>query len=381
MPGIPPRYVPPINSSHGQGGIVNRRIPGMALAMTALIANVGAASPSPSPTQGDGTLQILTYRGYAEYGGISPKVNWVGDFEKETGCRIARLDTVQTADDMATRLSQQSYDVVSAGPVLAAEMIAAKQVQAVDPAKVTGYDDLAKRFRDMTTVSGKAYGVPYLWGFHEFLYDSTRVKGGDLKKAFQSDHVSLQDGPLTIADAALTDDSVKDPYELTKAQLDRAVELLGRHKDRTYWKNPLDLVKGFATGSLDYAEATPYYRQLLQKAGKPIKSVQARETTGWLDSWMLGANVPDTDCAYRWLSWMTAPSAQRDAAAWVGLAPANPKACKGRAKQMCELYGADKPGKLDRISFAVRPPGGCLPPEGECTDYAIWRDRWRSLMN
>ncbi|MCA2227185.1 extracellular solute-binding protein [Nonomuraea aurantiaca] len=374
---------------------MDRRTPAMALAMTALIASMGAATPSPkktptptptptpsaTPTQGDGTLQILTYRGYAEYGGTSPRVNWVGDFEKTTGCRIARLDTVQTADDMKKYVDQRAYDVVSAGPVLAASMIEAKQVQPIEPAKVTGYDDLTKRFRDMTKVSGKVYGVPYLWGYHEFLYDSIRIKGGGLKQVFQSDRVSLQDGPLTIADAALTDDSVDDPFELTKSQLERAMALLGEHKGRTYWKNPLDLVKGFATGSLDYAQATPYYRLLLQKAGKPVKAVSARKMTGWLDSWMLGANIPNTDCAYRWLSWMAAAPAQRDAAAWVGLAPANLKACKGRAKQMCDAYGADKPKWLDRVAFAARPPGGCRGSEGECTDYGTWTEQWGTLVN
>ena len=343
------------------------------------------ATPSPSPTptatptQSDGTLQILTYRGYAEYGGTSSKVNWVAGFEKETGCRIARLDNVQTPDEMAKLLQERPYDVVSADPALAAALIAAKQVQVIEPAKVDGYGDLTKRLRDLTTVSGKVYGVPYLWGYHQFLYDSTRVKGGGLKQVFESDHVALQDSPLTIADAALTDSSVDDPYALTSEQLDKAVALLSEHKDRVYWKNPIDLVKGFATGSLDYAQATPYYRMLLQRAGKPVKAVATRESTGWADSWMLGANVPDTECAYRWLGWMTRAGTQRDASAWMGLAPANPKACKGRGKPVCDAYGVGKPHQFDHVAFAVRPPGDCDADDGECTDYAAWTERWRGL--
>ncbi|MGW0810061.1 extracellular solute-binding protein [Nonomuraea sp. NPDC002799] len=371
-----------------------RRRHALALAASALVAGLGAtgATPTPSPTptpvatptptpsatQSDGTLQILTYRGYAELGGTSSKVNWVGSFEKETGCRIARLDTVQTAQEMAVRVKERAYDVVSAGPVLAGELIAAKQVQAIDPAKVSDYKDVDERFRDMVTVSGKVYGVPYLWGYHEFVYDSSKVKG-DLKQAFSSGRVALRDNPLTIADAALAEGSAEDPFELTKGQLDRAVALLEQTKERTYWSNPVDLVMGFATGTLDYAQATPYYRMLLQKAGKPVKSVATPKTTGWVDSWMLGANVPDTTCAYRWLNWMSGPDAQRDAAAWAGLAPANDKACKGRAKTMCEAYGAGKGKKLDRVAFAVRPPGGCRAEDGECTDYAAWSERWRQL--
>ncbi|MGV9386995.1 extracellular solute-binding protein [Nonomuraea sp. NPDC003707] len=372
---------------------MNRRRRGYALALaaSALIAGMGAARPTPTPTltrtasptptpsatQSDGTLQILTYRGYAEYGGTSPKVNWVGDFEKETGCRIAKLDTVQSAKEMEEFSRQRAYDIISAGPVLAAKLIEDKLAQPIDPAKVSGYDDIDKRFRDMSTVSGKVYGVPYLWGYHEFIYDSTKVKG-DLQQAFASDRVALKDSPLTIADAALADGSAKDPYELTQGQLDGAVALLEQSKGRTYWRSPIDLVQGFATGSLDYAQATPYYRLLLQKAGKPVKALQTPETTGWVDSWMLGANVPDTTCAYRWLNWVTAANAQRDAAAWVGLAPANAKACKGRAKPMCDLYGRGK--KLDRVAFAVQPPGDCRADGGECTDYATWDKRWTALL-
>ncbi|MFC7588915.1 hypothetical protein ACFQYP_38395 [Nonomuraea antimicrobica] len=94
---------------------------------------------------------------------------------------------------------------------------------------------------------------------------------------------------------------------------------------------------------------------------------------------MLGANVSDTTCAYRWLNWMTDPETQRDAAAWSGMAPANDKACKGRAKEMCETYGVGDDKRLDRVVFAVRPPGGCRVEDGECTDYTTWTERWNDL--
>ncbi|MEU4580047.1 extracellular solute-binding protein [Nonomuraea sp. ATR24] len=360
-----------------------RRAPALALAALAMLAGTGAATPSPkpttSPTQRDGTLQILAYRGYAEYGGTSPQANWTGTFEKETGCRVARLDTVSTPEEMAARVAERPYDVIAADPVLAASMIEAKQVQPIDTAEIEGYDDLLEPLRELVSDSGKAYGVPFLWGYHEFLYDPERVKGGDLGQVLKAGRVMLKDSPLTLADAALVDDAVDRPFELTATQLDRVAEGLEGHEDRTYWKNPLDLIKGFATGSIDYAQATPYHRMLLEKAGKKVKAVPARKATGWADSWMLGSGVTDTGCAYLWLNRMTDPDSQRDAAAWLGLAPANTKACKGRAKPVCEAYGATRSPRLDRIAFAVRPPGDCRPPEGECVDYATWTARWREL--
>lgn len=355
----------------------------MSLAALALAASTGAAqpTPTPTPTQSDGTLQILTYRGYAEYGGTSPKINWTGSFEKQTGCRIARLDQVQTPEELAAKAAERSYDVISAGPDLAGSLIADKRVQPIELAKVDGYGELTKRFRDMTTQGGKVYGVPYLWGSTEFVYDSTKVKKATLGKAFGSPRAALKDSPLTIADAALAATGAANPYEITKPQLGEAMALLEKQRSRTYWQNPLDLVKGFATGNLDYAQATPYLRLLLQTAGKPIKAIKTNRTTGWVDSWMLGANVPNLDCAYRWLTWTADPETQRDAAAWVGLAPANPKACKGKAERICDVYGAQKPEKLDRVTFAVRPPGDCRPQDRECTDYATWTKRWQTLVS
>ncbi|MFI6293987.1 extracellular solute-binding protein [Nonomuraea sp. NPDC050790] len=374
---------------------MNRRTPVLALAvmLATVVSPAGAvhasptpkptpatAKPTPTPTQSDGTLQILTYRGYAEYGGTSPKVNWTGTFEKATGCRIARLDQVQTPEEMSDRLRDRPYDVVSAGPELAGRLIADKQALPIELAKVDGYAELSKPLRDLTTSGGKVYGVPYLWGSHEFLYDASRIKAPGMDQVFASAKAALKDDPLTIADAALAAKKSGSPYELTESELDKAMEMLGRQDDRDYWGDPLDVVTGFATGRLDFAQATPYLRLLLQTAGKPVKTVPSARTTGWVDSWMLGSGA-NLDCAYRWLSWTASAEAQRAAAAWVGLAPANDKACKGKARRVCEAYGVGKESRIDRIDFAVSPPGDCRAEDRECTDYDAWEDRWSDLVS
>ncbi|WP_431900972.1 extracellular solute-binding protein [Nonomuraea sp. bgisy101] len=334
-------------------------------------------TPSASPVQSDGTLQILTYKGYAESGGAG--TNWVTDFEGTTGCRIARLDVVQTAQEMQAKVGERAYDVISAGPEVAAGLIAANQVQPIDTAKVTGYDELTEHLREQTKTGGKVYGVPYLWGVNEIIYDAAKVKPRDALDLYDSQRSALPDSPLGVADAALAG-KVADPFELTTAQLDEAVKLLSRNKHRLYWKEPISLVRAFATGKVDIAQATPYFRLLLRKAGKDVKALDV-PTTGWVDSWMLSTNTASLDCAYRWLSWTVTSKTQHDAAAWVGLAPANPKACKKELRRICDAYGVDDEQKLEKVTFAVRPPGDCKPPKGECTDYATWIERWRELVS
>ncbi|MFE3453053.1 extracellular solute-binding protein [Nonomuraea sp. NPDC059194] len=406
-----PSAFPPRTEGRGRR-TTRHRLPAMALATAACVAMAGcaagasagrtitarvtpSASPTPSstpaikttptakptptalPPQSDGTLQILTYKGHAESGGAGR--NWVADFESTTGCRIARLDTVQTAQDMQAEVGKRAYDVISAGPEVAARLIADGQVRPIDTAKVTGYDELIERLREQTVAGGKVYGVPYLWGVNEIIYDAAKVKPRDALALYDSQRSALPDTPLSVADAALASE-VADPYELTPAQLDQAMALLDRNKHRLYWKEPITLVRAFATGKVDIALATPYFRLLLQKAHKDVRALDA-PVTGWVDSWMLATNTASLDCAYRWLSWTAESATQHDAIEWVGLAPANPKACKRDVRRICEAYGVEDEEKLEKISFAVRPPGDCKPAERECTDYAAWAARWDKLVS
>ncbi|WP_084959024.1 extracellular solute-binding protein [Thermoactinospora rubra] len=387
------------------------RTPVTALAVLAvLIASTGAVrpptpSPTPSPTgspapsraptagatRGDGTLQILAYRGYAEYGGSSSKVNWVTTFEEATGCRIARLDLVRTPQELRDAAARRSYDVLSAGPDLLDSLVADRRVQPVDTARVPGYDDLTERLREQAVRGGKTYGVPFLWGFYETVYDATRVGRPRAEQLYTSERAAVRDTPLTLGHAALA--FGEDPLELPAAALGRLTEELKAHK-RQYWTSTLDIVRGFATGQIDYAQATPYVRSALAKAGEPVKRLATARTTGWVDSWMLGANVSNVDCAYRWLGWTASADTQRAAAAWMGLAPAAPEACEAkksdksdksdksgewdRVRMLCGLYGVGRPERLKSVAF---PPGDCRSRDGECTDLAAWDRRWKNLVS
>ena len=282
------------------------------------------------------------------------------------------------------RHSQRPYDVISAGPELSDALIDDGQVQQIDTAKVAGYGDLSKRLRQLTEAGGKVYGVPFLWSYNQVIYDPAKVAKPTSATLFERDRVALRDTPLTIADAALAfkdELGVTDPYALTPAQLDAVMAKLEARRDgRTYWKEPITLARGFAVGDYDLAEATPYFGVLLKKAGRPYRVLDAPAVTGWADSWMLGANVTNLDCAYRWLTWTAKAAVQRDVGSWVGMAPAAPAACKGRAAEVCAAHGATRPDLLKKIRFAVRPPGDCPAVDRECTDYATWAERWRGLM-
>src|SRR5262245_60452853 len=61
---------------------------------------------------GEGSVNIISWAGYVEDGSTDPKVDWVSDFEKETGCQVNNK-VAATSDEMVTLMKTGEYDVVS----------------------------------------------------------------------------------------------------------------------------------------------------------------------------------------------------------------------------------------------------------------------------
>ena len=60
----------------------------------------------------EGQVNILAWPGYAENGSNDPKVNWVGPFEKATGCK-ANVKYFGTSDEAGSLMKTGGYDVVA----------------------------------------------------------------------------------------------------------------------------------------------------------------------------------------------------------------------------------------------------------------------------
>nr|WP_260408238.1 extracellular solute-binding protein [Planomonospora venezuelensis] len=372
--------------------------PRPASSATATPAATSSATPTATPTASpaapasigasEGTLRVLTFQGHVEYGGTFPGANWVTPFEKATGCRVAVLDRVRSAEEMAAKLDGGAYDVVSPPPELAGLLMAEGAVAPVDTSLVESYEDIPERLRELPALrrGETVYGIPYLWGVNRVLYREGRPDGpGAL---YATGPAAIRNTPLSIADAALvlkgTEPGlgVEDPFQLTPAQLDAAERLLaeGDGAERVYWDDSLEVIRALASGSVRLAQAWPYHADLFERAGRPVRALGGAPVTGWADSWMLTAEPASPNCAYRWLDWVTSADVQRSAAAWTGLAPANTEACTGQARPVCDLYRAQDGEGLREVFFAARPARDCGGGDGECTDYADWVNRWKKLV-
>ena len=81
--------------------------------------------------EGEGQVNLIIWAGYAEDGTTDPKVDWVTDFEKETGCQV-NTKVGGTSDEMVTLMRTGNYDGVSASGDATLRLIAAGDVAPVN---------------------------------------------------------------------------------------------------------------------------------------------------------------------------------------------------------------------------------------------------------
>ncbi|WP_283134265.1 extracellular solute-binding protein [Rhizohabitans arisaemae] len=340
-------------------------------------------TPTPPAALGppESTLNIVTFPGYAERGGNDPRVDWVTEFERETECKVG-IREVESVEEMGARFDPEAYDydVALVPPELADELIAARRVEPLNFALIDGYDATIPRLRNLPGIKG--YGVPFVWSVNRIAYHTSAVKSApeDARGLFTADGgVVMRDHPLTIADAALylrdrrPDLRISDPFQLTPAQLEAAVDTLARQREavRLYWRRAVEVVEAFVGGEVRVGQMAPYHAQLLARAGQPVKTARKPPATGWVDSWMVAAHTSRRTCAYKWLSWTASPEVQRRAAAWTGTAPANRDACEGLGGELCP--------DIRSVEFARRPTADCGGTGQGCTTYATWATRWLEI--
>ncbi|WP_169988930.1 extracellular solute-binding protein [Microbispora sp. H10836] len=350
-------------------------------------AGPSSAGPTPTPAAslgpGEGTLSVVAIDGYAEWGGVDPKVKWVGTFEKETGCKVSLRYYDPRQEEKPGDFPPSSFDVISATPEVGGRLMNEGRAAPLNTALLQGYDKIPKRLRTLPSVTRdeRVYGVPYVWATNEVLYDTGKVSPDGPESLFaDKGPVLLRDRPLSLADAALVlkagggdvGADIKDPFDLTDAQLDAAAELVssGAAGRRVFWRDPVEVVQAFATGSARLAQATPYHLDVLRRGHKPVRALTDRPVTGWADAWMMSARAPHPSCAYKWLDFTMSADVQRKVSAWTGLAPANPGACTGAARRICLDYRVGTARAFRGVYFAVRPEA-----------YDKWVERWSRVVS
>jgi putative spermidine/putrescine transport system substrate-binding protein len=337
----------------------------------------------------EGEVNILAWPYYAEDGTADPAADWVTDYEKETGCE-ANVKYFKTSDEAVSLMKSGDWDVVSASG----------DVAPVNTDLVPNYADVQPFLKDRlwNSVDGQMYGIPHGWGANLLMWRTDKVDPAPTSwsSVFEADSpyagkITAYDSPIYIADAALylmntqPDLGIENPYSLDETQLAAAVDVLKTQKAEVgeYWSDYLAHIQSFTNGDSLIGTTWQSNANALTAADVPVEAILPDEgSTGWIDTWMVAADSPHSNCAYAWLDHIVSPKTQAALTEYYGEAPANAKACDFTAdKHFCDTFHAADAEYVDKIWYWTTPISDCLDGRTDvtCTDYGDWTQAWTEV--
>ena len=365
----------------------------------------GGGSDDKAPTKlgkGEGEVDLIAWAGYVEDGSTDPSVDWVSDFEKQTGCQV-KSKVANTSDEMVTLMRTGKYDGVSASGDATLRLVAGGDVDPVNTDLVPNYKDIfpALKNRTYNTVDGVHYGIPHGRGANLLMWNKDVVKpapdswgivfGGPDSQKYKG-KVTAYDNPIYIADAALylkatqPDLKIDNVYELDDKQFNAAVDLLKQQRDviGEYWSDYTKEQAAFTGGDSVVGTTWQVIANLVaaDKKSPPIEAILPKEgATGWSDTWMISSQAKHPNCMYRWMDHIVSPKANAQVAEWFGEAPANKKSCAlTDNKDHCDIFHANDEAYFDRVSFWTTPTADCGDDRGDtCKDYSEWVKAWTEI--
>jgi putative spermidine/putrescine transport system substrate-binding protein len=367
----------------------------IAIALALPAAGVSKGSQLPSTVgKGEGKLTLVAWEGYTQ-------PEWVKPFEKATGCKVSAKYAGSSNDmfNLMTSGGGGQYDMVSASGDASLRLIYAGAVAETNMKLIPSYKDFYKAFQSPphNTVDGKHYGVSLQFGPNVLMYNTKSFKKkptswSAIYSPANKGKITVPDNPIQIADAALYLSKIKpalgikDPYELTKSQLDAVVKLLKSQRPliKKYWALASDQIDLFKNGGSTIGASWPYQVNTLKADKAPVSSVIPKEgVTGWADTWMLSSKAKHPNCAYKWMAYITQPKPQAQQAIYFGETPVNKKACRvmnSLAKGSCDQYFANAPESYYRsIKFWKTPITDCGNGQKNCMDLRAWTDAWTKV--
>jgi putative spermidine/putrescine transport system substrate-binding protein len=350
---------------------------------------------------GEGEVNLVAWAGYVEDGSNDPAVDWVSDFEQETGCQV-NVQIGNTSDEMVQLIKSGQYDAVSASGDASLRLIAAGDVEPINTSLIPNYKDVFEGLKDKpwNTVNGKNYGVPHGRGANLLMWRTDQVTPApdswgvvfDPNSPYKG-KVTAYDSPIYIADAAVylmatkPDLGITDPYALDDTQFNAALDLLRQQKALVgeYWSDYLKEVQAFKSGDSVVGTTWQVIANVAQGEGTKVEVTLPKEgATGWSDTWMVATKAKNKNCAYMWLNHIISPKANAAVAEYFGEAPSNKLACDETADpNHCAVFHAEDEEYFSRVHYWTTPIEQCLDgrTDVKCKNYAEWTQAWTSLRN
>lgn len=381
-------------------------IPAFVMAFGMVLAACGSSVPGGALTtlgNGEGTLNLIIWDGYAERGAVDKAYDWVTGFETETGCKVHTTPMTDSANGVALLKSGQ-YDGGSFSGDATIRLMAGAtpDVAPVNVDLIPNYTDVfpGLKLKEFNSKGGVPYGVPHGRGPNLLMWNTDVVttapttwdpifEGG---AAYQG-KISVYDSSIYIADAALhlmttkPDLGITNPYQLNDAQFAAAIDLLKKQHDNgaIYWGLLTDQVQSFAAGDTVIGTTWPYQVNLLKGENAHVQAVLPAEgSTGWSDTWMISSHAAHPNCMYKWMNHILSAQANAEATIWFGEAAVTQAACDFAETILpghCAAQHASDEAYWDKIWYWTTPDPTCGDTNDAttCKSQDDWVAAWTAL--
>jgi putative spermidine/putrescine transport system substrate-binding protein len=365
------------------------------------VPSAGASVPAElGSTQGQ-TINVLAWPGYVENGSTDKTVDWVTDFQAQSGCTV-KPQIFGTSDEAYTLFSTnpEQFDVVSASGDASLRLVRGGFVQPVNLSLFKNYPDIFPALKDKpyNTVDGVPYGVPHGRGSNLLMWRTDQVNPAPTSWAQMFDpangyKVSIYDAPIYIADAAVVlmktkpDLKITNPYALDDTQFAAAVDLLKAQKPAVTqrWVDYLKQMDDFRAGTSNVGTTWQIITNLLQGEKPPVKVDVIKPVegaTGWSDTWMINSKTKNLACAYAYIDYLVSPETNAKIAEWFGEAPGNSKSCALTTdKNHCATFHADDDAFWKDIWYWQTPTADCVDGRTDvtCKGFDDWIKAWTEI--
>jgi spermidine/putrescine transport system substrate-binding protein len=342
------------------------------IVLAAMVLAAGAAH-----AQDNKTLRLLTWGGYA------PK-DVVEQFTKETG--IAVEVTNSNNEEMISKLratagggfdlAQPSQDRI-AGPQSEFGIYKPLDLSKINAAQFI--PSMLEATQKNTTVGGKVYGLPHIWGTDGLVVNTKTSKAmdyADLCAPENAGKVSMRLKRPTLIAFAFA--SGKNPFALYNdpkaygALMDEMGKKLADCKANVkfYWDGKDQLLAGIRSGELTTAMMWDTGGWQLNKDNPDVKFVAPKSgALGWVDTFAIPAKGKNDAAAYAWINFNMRP----EIAAKVAGSAGNFTASKGAdqlmdAKLKQQFADSFPEAALNNIKWYPAVPAGIEDIEGRVLD-------------
>jgi putative spermidine/putrescine transport system substrate-binding protein len=392
--------------STGGGGATSAPSASASTAPSASESAAASGSPGPSvptelgDTQGQ-SINVLAWPGYVENGSTSADVDWVTDFQNESGCTVTP-QIFGTSDEAYTLFSTnpEQFDVISASGDASLRLVRGGFVQPVNLDLFKSYPDIFEDLKNQpyNTVDGVPYGVPHGRGSNLLMWRTDQVTPAPTSWAQMFDpasgyKVSIYDAPIYIADAAVVlmatkpDLKITNPYALDDTQFQAAVDLLNQQKPAVTqrWTDYLKQMDDFRAGTSNVGTTWQIITNLLKAETPPVAVDVIKPTegaTGWSDTWMINSKTKNLACAYAYIDHLTSAEINAKIAEWFGEAPGNSKSCALTADtNHCTIFHAEDDAFWEDVWNWQTPTEECVDgrTDVKCKGFDEWIAGWTEI--